>query len=64
MLKHREVAIATIVAVNKSGIVPPCGRCRELIAQLTPGNMNTQVVLPGGRVASLSALLPDHWLHA
>jgi cytidine deaminase len=63
MLKHRETEIAAIVAVNKHGILPPCGRCRELILQLTPKNGNTQVVLPGGRTAALEALLPEYWLH-
>jgi cytidine deaminase len=29
MLKHREVEIDAIVAVNNSWILPPCGRCRE-----------------------------------
>jgi cytidine deaminase len=62
MLKHREVEIAMIVAVNKSGVVPPCGRCRELMMQLTPKNSATRVVLPDGRTTTLGALLPDHWL--
>ncbi len=62
MLKHRQVEIAAIVAVNKSGILSPCGRCRELMAQLSPRNADTQVILPGERVASLRELLPDHWL--
>jgi cytidine deaminase len=62
MLKHREVVIAAIVAVNDSQIVSPCGRCRELIAQLTPRNADTRVVLPGERVVALRDLLPDHWL--
>lgn len=64
MLKHREVEIAAIVAVKKSGIVSPCGRCRELIAQLSPRNTHTQVVLSGGRTATLHELLPSHWLHS
>ena len=62
MLKHREVEIATIVAVNHSGILPPCGRCRELMVQLSPRNADTQVVLPGERVVALRELLPEHWL--
>jgi len=63
MLKHREVVIAAIVAVNDSQIVSPCGRCRELIAQLTPRNTDTRVVLPGERVVALRDLLPEHWLN-
>ncbi len=62
MLKHREVEIGAIVAVSDSEIVPPCGRCRELIAQLTPRNADTLVILPGERVVALRDLLPEHWL--
>jgi cytidine deaminase len=62
MLKHREVEIAMIVAVDGAGIVSPCGRCRELVAQLTTRNRDTQVVLPGDRVVPLRELLPEHWL--
>ena len=62
MLKHREVEISAIVAVNDAGILSPCGRCRELMAQLTPRNENTQVILAGRRVVTLRELLPEHWL--
>jgi cytidine deaminase len=62
MLKHREVDIVAIVAVDDSGILSPCGRCRELIAQLTPRNADTKVVLQGERVLPLRDLLPEHWL--
>jgi cytidine deaminase len=62
MLKHREVEIDAIVAVNNSWILPPCGRCRELIAQISPRNADTQVILPGERVVTLRELLPEHWL--
>ncbi len=62
MLKHREREIAAIVAVNAQGVVPPCGRCRELILQLTPRNRETVVVLPGGRRSTVGDLLPGYWL--
>ena len=62
MLKDREVVIAAIVAVNDSQILSPCGRCRELMAQLTPGNADTLVILPGERVVPLRDLLPEHSL--
>ena len=64
MLKDREVEIDAIVSVNDVVIVPPCGRCRELIAQLSPRNAETTVVLPGQRTVTLKELLPDHWLLA
>ena len=59
MLKHRQTRIRAIVAVRDDGaVLPPCGRCRELIRQTDSENWTTQVILPGKRVEPLSALLP------
>ncbi len=59
MLKHRQSRILAIVAVTWRGtILPPCGRCRELIRQLDPANWSTKVILPGGIIATLADLLP------
>lgn len=59
MLKHRRARIRAIVAVRDDGeILPPCGRCRELIRQTDPANWATRVILPGGQIEPLSALLP------
>ena len=41
---------------------PPCGRCRELIAQLDEANAETAVVLDPDRVVPLMELLPEYWL--
>jgi len=58
MLKHRRTRIRAVVAVREDGeILPPCGRCRELIRQTDPANWATQVILPGGQIEPLSALL-------
>ncbi len=62
MLKHKEIQIASIVAVNSNGVVPPCGRCRELIAQLNEANSETAVVLDIDRAVPLNELLPQYWL--
>ena len=62
MVKSREVEIATIVSVNASEVIPPCGRCRELMAQLSLKNGHTQVILPGMKALPLRELLPEHWL--
>jgi cytidine deaminase len=62
MLKHRETRIAAIVAVKTDGIIPPCGRCRELMAQLDEGNSETAVILAPDRVVPLKELLPHYWL--
>lgn len=62
MVAAGENRIASIVAVHWQGaVVPPCGRCRELVVQVDPGNAETQVILPGG-VRVMRDLLPDHWL--
>jgi cytidine deaminase len=59
MLKARETQIAGIVAVNGRGeIYPPCGRCRELIRQVAPGNWETGVVVARDRIVSLAELMP------
>lgn len=62
MLKHRETRIAAIVAVGKRGILPPCGRCRELMLQVDAANAETRVLLRGDRLVRLAELLPEHWL--
>ncbi|MBI4556625.1 MAG: cytidine deaminase [Candidatus Hydrogenedentes bacterium] len=62
MLKHRVTRIAAIVAVNWRGeILPPCGRCRELMQQIDGGNRETQILIASGTVVSLSELLPFPW---
>lgn len=61
MLKHREQRIAEIVAVNAQGVLPPCGRCRELMLQVSSANANTMVVIAAGQSVPLRELLPHHW---
>ena len=63
MLKHRESQIEAVVAVGTGGIMAPCGRCRELMAQINPANLDCQVVLAEDRVVPLFSLLPEHWLN-
>jgi cytidine deaminase len=62
MLKGRETEIDMIVAVSDDGPLPPCGRCRELLVQVDSRNLDTAVILPGGRRSRVRDLLPDHWL--
>ena len=45
MLKNRETQIEMIVATNSESIIPPCGRCRELMFQIDCKNLNTKVYL-------------------
>ncbi|MDT0268488.1 hypothetical protein RM844_19570 [Streptomyces sp. DSM 44915] len=65
MVTAREYRIARIVAVWRSDegvlhVLPPCGRCREFIRQVDPGNLDTEVVLGRATVAPLRELLPAH----
>lgn len=63
MITAGESHIATIVAVRQDGtILPPCGRCREFIHQVDPGNAQTRVIVRKGTVKPLAELLPDHWM--
>jgi cytidine deaminase len=62
MLKNGATRVKMIVAASKDKVLPPCGRCRELLAQLHPENLNCEVVLGEDRAVPLQALLPEHWL--
>jgi cytidine deaminase len=55
MLKHRETEIDRIVAVGPHGIMPPCGRCRELLWQVSPG---ATLLLASDERVKLEQLLP------
>ncbi len=62
MIKHGESRIARIAAATANGApLPPCGRCREVMAQADPGNLDTDVLLPEGEVKKLRDLLPNTW---
>src|SRR5262245_6919269 len=59
MLKRREFKISMVVAVNDRGeVLPPCGRCREMMWQLDPANREALVVLGGDWALPLRELLP------
>jgi cytidine deaminase len=63
MITAGQSRVVAMVAVRDAGqIVPPCGRCRELIWQIDPGNADTRVLLSPTRAAPLKSLLPDWWL--
>jgi len=62
MLTCRETHIDTIVAVTSDEILPPCGRCRETMAQIDVRNLGCRVVIAEDREVLLRDLLPNHWL--
>ncbi|MFH1400402.1 MAG: cytidine deaminase [Nanoarchaeota archaeon] len=62
MVATGETKIRTIVAMSQPGdILPPCGRCRELIYQIDPDNDETDVIVGADRKRKLKELLPDKW---
>jgi cytidine deaminase len=63
MLKHHETQIETVVAVSGRRILPPCGRCRETMAQIDRRNMDCHVIVGEDKEVLLRDLLPQHWLN-
>lgn len=62
MITARENRILKIVAVGWDGkIMPPCGRCRELIKQVHSENKNTEVLVAEDKVMTIAELLPFDW---
>jgi cytidine deaminase len=47
-----------IVAVGdgQRGVIPPCGRCRQVMVDYFP---NIEVMLPGGRYVTVESLMPE-----
>jgi cytidine deaminase len=60
MITVGETAIARIVAISADGkILPPCGRCRELMYEIDPANLDsTEVILDIEKSVRLKELLP------
>jgi cytidine deaminase len=60
MLTAGESAIARVVAISGDGkVLPPCGRCRELMYEIDESNlMSTDVILDEGSMVKLKELLP------
>ena len=62
MITNGEYKIERIVAVHRDGtILPPCGRCREVIFQANKWNYNTKIILDKSHAVRLKELLPDPW---
>ena len=62
MLKHGESRVVEIVAVLWDGkVLPPCGRCRELLSQINPENKKTIIHFAKDRSKTLAELLPESY---
>ncbi|REC43402.1 cytidine deaminase family protein [Chryseobacterium pennipullorum] len=62
MLKNGERYIKAVVAVGNDGnAVPPCGRCRELMSQLSKENLNAVIEVKNGVFVTLKELMPYDW---
>ena len=62
MLKGGETEILVIVAASSDQILTPCGRCRELFAQVDQRNLDARILTDDGSSVLLRELLPMHWL--
>ncbi len=62
MVTAGETRIQKLVAISADGkLLPPCGRCRELLYQIDRGNLETEITLEPGRPTRLAELLPRRW---
>ncbi len=62
MVRNGETRISRIVATTADGtIIPPCGRCRELLYQIDERNLDAAVLVGKGKRRALRKLLPDNW---
>jgi cytidine deaminase len=63
MLKAHQTHVLEIIAVGTdAAVLPPCGRCRELLLQISDKNLNTKIYLTETEAIELRELLPHHWL--
>ena len=67
MISNGEREIKTIVAVcwdnkkKKYEVIPPCGKCREMIKMCCKKNKNTGVIVSKTKKVKLNELLPYSW---
>jgi cytidine deaminase len=62
MVKHGYTRIERIVAITHDGtVIPPCGRCRELLYQVNIDNLDAKVLVSDTQEAELRELLPHVW---
>ena len=66
MITQGEQRIRRVIAVNWNGkAMPPCGACRELMAQLMPDGYRNIEIMPDyekEKVLTLGELTPEWWI--
>jgi len=66
MITNGESVIKRVIAVFGDGKTgPPCGACRELMAQIMPQDYKTIEIMldyESGRVVTLGELTPEWWI--
>lgn len=69
MISNGEKYIKKIVAVHydskskKYKVIAPCGKCREMIHQISKKNWTTEVIISSSKKVKLNELLPYAWDH-
>ena len=48
-------------AYKDGRVIPPCGRCRELLSQIDHGNLEAEVAVTNDSAMTLRELLPMRW---
>ncbi len=62
MVNHGETHILKVAVISGDGkLMPPCGRCRELLYQIDRKNLMTEFVLGADKTVCLEELLPKRW---
>lgn len=65
MVTAGETRIEMVAAIAGDGtLLPPCGRCRELLYEIDRGNLDTQIILGPQKTMLLRDLLPERWQDA
>lgn len=66
MITNGENAIRRVIAVNRSGkVIPPCGACREFMAQLMPDSYRSIEIMldyENEKIVTLGSLTPEWWV--
>lgn len=66
MITYGEDAVRRVIAMDRNGkAMPPCGACRELMAQLMPEDYHSVEVMldcENEKIVTLGDLTPARWI--